>query len=295
MASDLSTIIKSEIANTLESLLSATSEVTATNNASKDDMDGQQCILVDVDYEFSKFQTVRWKFFIPTAIATKFEFLMLGGIGDLKDTIDDEISDAVNEIVSNMCGSMSTNINAQDYEDLGGAKFSIAGNEIIQCDDAGSLDAVFTFDLTLDSEEFKLFLGFESVFLPYIALISTGVEGGEADSGAVSMGMSGGVSMNSGMAPASSAILSLLGEDSVDNLKLLFDIKLKLSVRLGSKILLLKDILTWDTGTIIELEQMVNEPLDILVNSVKIGEGEAVIVDGKFGIKIKHIGDRRLG
>lgn len=36
---------------------------------------------------------------------------------------------------------------------------------------------------------------------------------------------------------------------------------------------------------------MVNEPLDILVNGIKIGEGEAVIVEGKFGLKIKNIGN----
>ena len=75
------------------------------------------------------------------------------------------------------------------------------------------------------------------------------------------------------------------------NLELLYGVKLKLSVRLGTKIVLLKDILRWDVGEIIELEQMVNEPLEILVNGVKIGEGEAVIVEGKFGLKIKKIGN----
>ena len=89
-------------------------------------------------------------------------------------------------------------------------------------------------------------------------------------------------------------ILALLGEESIDNLKLLFDIKFKLSVRLGTKTLLLKDILGWDTGSIIELEQMVNEPLDILANGIKIGVGEAVIVEGKFGIKIKYIGVKKI-
>ncbi|XPV53080.1 MAG: flagellar motor switch protein FliN [Halarcobacter ebronensis] len=83
----------------------------------------------------------------------------------------------------------------------------------------------------------------------------------------------------------------MLSEESAENLQLLFNIKLKLSVRLGTKNFLLKDILRWDIGEIIELEQMVNEPLDILVNGVKIGEGEAVIVEGKFGLKIKNIGD----
>ena len=64
-----------------------------------------------------------------------------------------------------------------------------------------------------------------------------------------------------------------------------------LSVRLGTKVVLLKDILRWDVGEIIELEQMVNEPLEILINGIKIGEGEAVIVEGKFGLKIKKIGN----
>ena len=73
------------------------------------------------------------------------------------------------------------------------------------------------------------------------------------------------------------------------NLELLYNVRLKLSVRLGTKIVLLKDILRWDVGEIIELEQMVNEPLEILINGVKIGEGEAVIVEGKFGLKIKKI------
>lgn len=77
-------------------------------------------------------------------------------------------------------------------------------------------------------------------------------------------------------------------------MELLYDIKLKLSVRLGTKIVLLKDILRWDVGEIIELEQMVNEPLEVLVNGVKIGEGEAVIVEGKFGLKIKRIGNEDL-
>lgn len=76
-----------------------------------------------------------------------------------------------------------------------------------------------------------------------------------------------------------------------NNLDLLKNIKLKLSVRLGTKTLLLNDILKWDIGDIIELDQMANEPLDILVNGVKIGEGEAVIIEGKFGVKIKKIGN----
>jgi flagellar motor switch protein FliN/FliY len=90
------------------------------------------------------------------------------------------------------------------------------------------------------------------------------------------------------------SVLSLLGAESTENLKLLFNVKLKLSVRLGTKTFLLKDIVNWDIGHIIELEQMVNEPLDILINGTKVGEGEAVIVEGRFGIKIRTIGEKQL-
>lgn len=290
MASDLSEIVKSEISNTLESLLSVTASITQTAKVTSDDLSGQQCICVDVDYEFSQLST-KWSFYAPTAAATKFEFLMLGGIGDLKEVIDDEIADAVNEIVSNICGSASTNINAQGFADLGGAKFTVTSNEIIQCEDNSSIDNMFKIVLSLDGEDLVLFMKFEEAFLPFISLIATGVS---SSSDSVDIVSSGG-EQSSDSGGGNSAIMSLLGEESVDNLKLLFDIKLKLSVRLGTKTFLLRDIISWDTGVIIEMEQMVNEPLDILVNGVKIGEGEAVIVDGKFGIKIKHIGDRRLG
>ncbi|MCK5111556.1 MAG: FliM/FliN family flagellar motor switch protein [Arcobacteraceae bacterium] len=291
MASDLSNIIKDDISSTLESLLSQTASITSTKQAVSEDLEAEQCICVNVDFEFSAFETVRWNFYIPTLAATKFEFLMLGGIGDLKETIDDEIADAMNEIVSNMCGSMSTNINAQAFEDLGTAKFSIDSSEVIQCDENKSLDTMFKFDLQLGDDTLKIFLGFNPSFIPYISSIATGVESPSDNQEVLNNQDANIVSPD---ASSASGILSLIGDESVENLKLLFDIKFKLSIRLGVKVLLLKDILNWDTGTIIELEQMVNEPLDILANGIKIGEGEAVIVEGRFGVKIKYIGNKKI-
>ena len=91
MASDLSNIIKEDITNTLESLLSAETSVDQMGQAMSSDLESQQCVFVDVNFEFSKFQTAKINFYIPSKASTKFEFLMLGGIGDLKDSIDDEI------------------------------------------------------------------------------------------------------------------------------------------------------------------------------------------------------------
>jgi flagellar motor switch protein FliN/FliY len=48
-----------------------------------------------------------------------------------------------------------------------------------------------------------------------------------------------------------------------------------------------------DIGSIVELNQLANEPLDILVDNKKIAEGEVVIVDGNFGIQIISIGSKK--
>jgi flagellar motor switch protein FliN/FliY len=285
LASDLSNIIKEDISSTLESLLSVDVTVNDTLQATSNDLIGKQCICIDVNIDFSHADATQIKFYIPSITAAKFEFLMLGGIGDLKDVIDDEIADAVNEIISNICGSMSTNINAQNFDDIGTMKHTISNTEIIQCEKITSLESTFKFDISLDDEELLIFIEFESSFVPHINVIACN-EDEVVDNTSSNYNQQDEVSSN--------AILSLLGEESIENLKLLFDIKFKLSVRLGTKILLLKDITSWDTGTIIELEQMVNEPLDILANGIKIGEGEAVIIDGKFGVKIKQIGNEKI-
>jgi len=80
--------------------------------------------------------------------------------------------------------------------------------------------------------------------------------------------------------------------EELDNLKLLLGVELKLSVRIGSKKMLLKDVVNIDIGTTIELEQLASEPLEILVNEIKIAEGEIVVVNGKFGVQITKISSK---
>ena len=142
--------------------------------------------------------------------------------------------------------------------------------------------------MTFNNEKVNLFIEFDEPSLQFINKIVSGEEvtaEEEEQMGGTNTPVASG---------ATASILSLLGEESVENLKLLFNVKLKLSVRLGTKTFLLRDIVNWDIGQIIELEQMVNEPLDILINGVKVGEGEAVVVEGRFGVKIKYIGEKKI-
>ena len=276
MASDLSNILKSELANTLEQLLSKKTKVDSVEKF-KNDTNLTQLIECNVKLDMKGLSS-RIHFYIPAVSATKFEYLMLGGMGELKETIDDETIDAINEIVSNICGSFSTLVNAQGLSDVGSIKSEIKSTIKVENSVLSAKDDAYEFTISLDDEKYKLMVVFDKLLLPYFSAI-TGIYQEEPK---VQVVPSAPVSNNTGSINSSVTPTS-------KNLELLYNVKLKLSVRLGTKIVLLKDILRWDVGEIIELEQMVNEPLEILINGVKIGEGEAVIVEGKFGLKIKRI------
>lgn len=276
MASDLSNVFKNELSNTLEQLLGKKAKISETKKLD-DIFDSSNFIEADVKFDIKGLSSAI-VFYIPTISATKFEYLMLGGMGDLKEDIDDETTDAVNEIVANICGSFCTASNAQGMPDIVGMKSEIKGTKKVE-KSALSGKEIYLFNISLEEDATPILISFEKTFSPFFSLI-TGVN----DEKPV---------VSTPPAPAAPTITqtqSIVGVPNPSkNLELLYNVRLKLSVRLGTKIVLLKDILRWDVGEIIELEQMVNEPLEILINGVKIGEGEAVIVEGKFGLKIKKI------
>jgi len=282
LASDISKIFQNELVNTFESLLSVSVSVDRVVKASIDEIDSQ-VLQVKLELKNDDFSTIL-TFLMPTPIATKFEFFMLGGIGELKSVIDDEISDAIKEIISTIGGSLVTTINAQNFDDLKNISSSVLESNSLSSNDLQEEQNLYKFEYLFNNERLVFYIAFEENFLQYIEQLISGkkieVESNENKE-----------EISEENALHQSSLLNLLGEGSAENLKLLFDIKLKLSVRLGKKTFLLKDIVNWDIGHIIELEQMANEPLDILVNNVKIGEGEAVVVDGKFGVIIKSIGN----
>lgn len=276
MASNLSNILENELANTLEQLLSKKTKIDSVEKFKNDTNLGQ---LIECNVKLDmKGLSSRIHFYIPTVSATKFEYFMLGGMGELKESIDDETTDAINEIVSNICGSFSTSVNAQGLSDVGSIKSEVKSTVKVENSVLSAKDDAYEFMISLNEEKYPLIIVFDKLILSYFSGI-TGVYQEEPKAQIVpsTSTTNNNIGNTTSMTPTSK------------NLELLYNVKLKLSVRLGTKIVLLKDILRWDVGEIIELEQMVNEPLEILINGVKIGEGEAVIVEGKFGLKIKRI------
>ena len=73
------------------------------------------------------------------------------------------------------------------------------------------------------------------------------------------------------------------------NIDLILDVPLDISVVLGRTKKKIKDILSLSTGSLIELEKLAEEPVEILVNGKKIAFGEVVVVDENFGVRITSI------
>ncbi|MFF2752575.1 flagellar motor switch phosphatase FliY [Psychrobacillus sp. NPDC058041] len=80
-----------------------------------------------------------------------------------------------------------------------------------------------------------------------------------------------------------------LSQNESRNLNLLLDIPLQVTVELGRTKRTVKDILELTSGSIIELDKLAGEPVDILVNNRHIAKGEVVVIDENFGVRITDI------
>jgi len=69
----------------------------------------------------------------------------------------------------------------------------------------------------------------------------------------------------------------------------LLDIPLEVTVELGRTRMLIKDLLQLGQGSVVELEKLAGEPMEILVNNKLIARGEVVVVNEKFGIRLTDI------
>jgi flagellar motor switch protein FliN/FliY len=78
-------------------------------------------------------------------------------------------------------------------------------------------------------------------------------------------------------------------EVSTRRLDLLLDVPLDVTVELGRSKMTIQELLGLSPGSVIELDKIAGEPLDIVVNDRLIARGEAVVINDKFGIRITDI------
>ncbi len=218
---------------------------------------------------------------MPPQLATALGDMMLGGDGEAKDTMSDEDMDAAKEIVSNIVGAMSTTLSSQ--KEIPKLTIKPEKAEFIGENGEVNLDAyakMFVFTFSLGEINSLMMMAIDST-------INAALSGSKAPPAP-----SYTPSANIFDEPVAEPSVKL-EEGEMKNIGLIMDVKLPVRVRIGKKKMLLKDVLSMDIGSVIELNQLANDPLDILVDDHVIAQGEVVIVDGNFGVQITSIGTKR--
>ena len=77
--------------------------------------------------------------------------------------------------------------------------------------------------------------------------------------------------------------------DGAENLKVLENIDVMLTVEVGRTEITIKDLLRLNEGSVVELDRLAGDPLDIMVNNTKIAKGEVVMVGERFGVRFGEI------
>jgi flagellar motor switch protein FliN/FliY len=190
--------------------------------------------------------------------------------------------DASKEIVSNIFGAISNALSGQ--KELPVLSFSVESIELIKDGEEVSLEAfnrMYIYKFSLESiNSLLMFIVDEKL---YNALYGSP----ESEESAATNSLSDVATHN---CEDNSLTLS---NDEMKNIALIMDVKLPVRVRIGKKRMLLKDVLNMDIGSVIELNQLANDPLEILVDNHVIAQGEVVIVDGNFGVQITTIGTKK--
>ena len=218
---------------------------------------------------------------LPPNLSASLSDLMMGEeVSDREDVSDDDL-DASKEIISNIFGAIGNTLSAQ--KEMPVLSFTIDDIEFRSGENEVSLEEyskMFVYKFNL-GELSSLYMFIMDEKLQNAIFGSSNDSPGFIDEGSgdvSSGGFSSSVELNS---------------DEMKNIALIMDVKLPVRVRIGRKKMLLKDVLNMDIGSVIELNQLANDPLEILVDNHVIALGEVVIVDGNFGVQITSIGSKR--
>ena len=79
------------------------------------------------------------------------------------------------------------------------------------------------------------------------------------------------------------------GGDAVRSIEFLLDVPLDVSVEIGRNRMLIHELLQLGQGSVIELNKLAGEPLDVLINNRLVARGEAVVVNERFGVRLTEI------
>ncbi len=76
---------------------------------------------------------------------------------------------------------------------------------------------------------------------------------------------------------------------STDNLDLVLDVELNVTLRFGERKLPLREVLDLGSGAVVELDRQLDEPVELVLDGRVVARGEAVVIDGNYGFRVTQV------
>jgi len=231
--------------------------------------------------------TGEWVYIIPEKSVLSITNILIGQEDNTE--VSDLVLSTFNEVVSQTTGSLVTVLSEKlsrgittgspvlDFLDnassftMSGGNFVVRINYLFNIEEKGSV---------------KFF-----VFIP-VSMARSIISAYNAKKQNQAASFGGGQTQQSGVPVKAVAFEPLqvgVESESMGNIALLLDVPMRVTVELGRTKMTIKDILGLGEGSIIELEKLAGEPVDILVNDKLIAQGEVVVIDENFAVRVTKI------
>jgi flagellar motor switch protein FliN/FliY len=214
------------------------------------------------------------KFLLDPATAGFFGDLMMTGDGSATFSPEEHL-DAVREMLSQVLGEYTTVLSSEFEKRIAVGEIRATVLDLSPSDFAESNWVVSSYKLDMEGEHLL-------IKMTSHAIIHNLIEGMDAQDSEEAKGKEASVSMARG-------VESREVTEAVRDMELLLDIDLPIAIELGRTSLLIREILKLGAGSIIELDKLSGEPVDIFVNDKKFAQGEVVVIDENFGVRITEV------
>lgn len=220
--------------------------------------------------------------FINTSFASILADMMLMGSGEAKEELTEDDTDALKELISQLFGNMTAKTKESLSQQLSMKVENIQASHN-ELPDGDFYDIIL--DIAIPDVKSDSILAvirksaFDNLFSEQEQnnIINKDMEAEENAAEDIPFKEIESIKQNN------------LAEHKDNNLDLILDIDLDITLRIGQKEMLIKDLLNLKENSVIELEKNIDDPLELLANGKTIAKGLVVVAGGHFGIKITHI------
>lgn len=269
-----------------------------TNKALKDVIQSAEEDMVGVQIEFGEGIKGNLLLLIPQSLGARIADMMMGGSGEPENLELDEVRlSAITETMNQMIGAAITSLSEKTKKKISIANLKV---DLLKKDtepwlifNPAEILAYSLYDVDLENSKtswlmmLSSILFFKDIFNMIYPQKKAPAEKKEKKEKEEKVKVQPVQFQEFSKQPEETAVTP--SSEFSDKLELLLDVPLKVVVELGRAKMTLKQVLEMNVGSLIELDKLTGEPVDILVNGRLIARGEVVVVDENFGVRITEI------